>query len=635
MSIPFACRVRAERSPRHLGFCLGCILVGVLIGGNTTPASAQEVVLPVEDFDRLWLSAHQEDEDPEPALDVAFESAEVEVDVGTGGVTARYRLVVATFTERSVRFDLPPAGGWTDADWTGVAEGASGTLVATDDGDDQVEIRGRGRHEVRLEAAQALREDDASRQGERRFTVGLPESAALHVSLVAPGATEVTSPGASWRRSGVASDRWVLHSWSGGATSLDVRLRDGSGRDDPARRDLRFEAVASTRVDLGRLRSRGTARIQAEVWQGVLTELVASVPAGWDVVGVDGRGVADWNLSEATPEGTSTLRLETGAPIHGRFEALIGLSGPGVDTDDEVAAPLVRVAGATRQQLESVVRLEGDGILSLVDPGSGHEPSASSAGGAQDGEQGGVQDGLRLAVADGAHPPSWSVRWADGTDVLALQVDRLLVNVMVGLPETPGGVTRAFYRLWTEVRSSGAGRLELDLPGARVVKVQRDGVLFRTGRGAGGWQVPLTVDTKPQVVQLDLVAVVRWPDGDGILELPLPRLNAPAAKVEVKIALPAEARAYRLAEAARRGSASAPPGLAGSGTGTIGAAGQLALGQQALSNQAVRVRAIQADPFLEPPIGFVQLTASWSALSATPGPLRIEVEADRPDRDWM
>lgn len=52
-------------------------------------------------------------------------------------------------------------------------------------------------------------------------------------------------------------------------------------------------------------------------------------------------------------------------------------------------------------------------------------------------------------------------------------------------------------------------------------------------------------------------------------------------------------------------------------------------------NQAIRVRSTTADQFLDAPASFHEMEAAWSALSPTPGPLRIEVDSHRLDKEWM
>ena len=79
-------------------------------------------------------------------------------------------------------------------------------------------------------------------------------------------------------------------------------------------------------------------------------------------------------------------------------------------------------------------------------------------------------------MADAARPPLWEAAWAERTEVLAAQVDRLLVDVAMG------EAGKASYQLWAEVRNRGAQQLTLTLPaGFELAVGHRDGVTVVPG----------------------------------------------------------------------------------------------------------------------------------------------------------
>ena len=86
----------------------------------------------------------------------------------------------------------------------------------------------------------------------------------------------------------------------------------------------------------------------------------------------------------------------------------------------------------------------------------------AGARGARGGPPAGLVEGGRRPPLRGggrpARPPLWEAAWAERTEVLAAQVDRLLVDVAMG------EAGKASYQLWAEVRNRGAQQLALTLP---------------------------------------------------------------------------------------------------------------------------------------------------------------------------
>ncbi|MFP5287131.1 MAG: hypothetical protein ACLGI9_15425, partial [Thermoanaerobaculia bacterium] len=133
-----------------------------------------------------------------------------------------------------------------------------------------------------------------------------------------------------------------------------------------------------------------------------------------------------------------------------------------------------------------------------------------------------------------------------------------------------------------------------------------------------------------QVIHLAGLLPVQLPKGKGQIELPLPALSAPAARIEVRLVLPG-GREYSL-EASRAGSIGPPPGHAARSARRDEVLSANRIAQQVLSIPGAEATA--SNLFPRPP-GFHQIQAAWSALSPTPGPLAVRVENDKEDLEWF
>jgi hypothetical protein len=289
---------------------------------------------------------------------------------------------------------------------------------------------------------------------------------------------------------------------------------------------------------------------------------------------------------------------------------------------DAFATPLLIPEGSARTSLLAKAELKSDGNLTLADMGSLRTASETAAARLPASLR--TAGGQLFAVADPTRPPRWVAEWAERAEVLASQVDRLLVDVAVG----ESG--RASYQLWAEVRNRGSQQLTLVLPaGFELASARLDGAAVTPGTAAGGGlSVPLLSQEAAQVVHLSGLLPLALPRDDGTLQVPFPALSAPAARVEVRVVLPG-GHSYELADATRAGSISQPPVT----TVRKPAAG-MARQVDAQVNSSLRstpeTAAVPA-LFAVPP-GFTEIAAAWSALSATPAPLalRTEVEKERP-----
>src|SRR5215203_263347 len=573
----------------RLTFFLGLTIVSALVAG------AQEVKLPLAEYEGLRARANPSP-DPEAAPPAPFALELADFDVQAGPESAR--------VVQALRFTL------YDDQWQTVPLGEVGSFIRADFGGGEgrvqmvekgwaLQVRGRGRHEVKLESVVAVTRDETATRPTWRFGLRTPLAAVVRGRLEAPAGVEDVDPQGPVLVDRVAGGGWRFVAPAGQEVGWTL-----SGKAVVPRRaqlPLRFEATSSTASTLLHTRFKVLGWVEVRVAQGRLETLRLPIPAGLKVVSVRGP-VADWKIDG------ETLAVTPLAPVEGSLAIELDLAG---DPRDRFTTPLLIPAGSSRTVLLAKAFLQGDGILSLTDPGAARAPDEREAARLPAALT--SASGRLFAVADAARPPAWEAAWAERTEMLAAQIDRLLVDVAVG------EAGRASYQLWAEVRNRGAQQLSFSLPaGFELVEARRDGVPVAPGvAGAGAFAVPLLTQEATQVVHLLGVVPFPLPGEGGAFEVPLPALSAPAAKVEVRVVLPG-GRAYELADAARAGMVAPPPQAAQRQTANF-------MAQQVA--WAPRAAAATASPSLFPcPPGFVQVGAAWSALSANPSALALRAK---------
>jgi hypothetical protein len=476
-------------------------------------------------------------------------------------------------------------------------------------------VRGRGRREVRLESAVQVTHDETATRPTWRFDLRFPAAAVVRGRIEAPATVEEldaegyglvspAAPGAAgaWTFVALPSSevRWTLS----GKAVIPQR----------AQLPLRYEATSSTSSTLSRTRLQVLGWIEARVAQGRLETLRVPVPAGLEVTDVHGP-TAGWKVEKGV------LIVTPLAAVEDKLAVEIDLTGA---PQEKLTTPLLIPEGSARTSLLARASLKEGGLLTLVNPGSARAADDREVARLPENQKSGT---VRLfAVADAARPPLWEATWAEGTEVLAAQVDRLLVDVVVG----ESG--KASYQLWAEVRNRGTQQLTLTLPpGFELAAGFRDGVAVEPGASGGSLSIPLLTREAAQVVHLEGVIPLDFPKGDGTFAVILPSLSAPAARVEVRVIVPT-GRGYELAEKARAGQVSSPPGAVERKPVT-GLAAQ-ANTQIAYVGPA-NARETKAPALFNIPPGFQIVEAAWSALSATPPPLSIRVEREKEKQEWF
>jgi hypothetical protein len=583
----------------------------VLAAVSAVSARGQEVTLPLTQFEELRSRANPKPDDPAPPpARFALESADLEIAVGASSARIVQKLVLSVFTDTWERVPLGEAGSFTSARFGGL----EGRVEVGKEGW-ALQVHGRGRHEVSLESVVPVRRDETSTRPASSFSLLLPPAAVLRGKLAAqPGIEEVTLGGKGLIRGGAeGSGSWTFVASFDKTENVTFTLFGLRTLPERAQLPLRFDATSATAVILSRTQLRVRGWVEARVAQGQLKELRIPVPAGLQIVSVNGP-IAGWDVTEGT------LVITPPEPVEGTLAVELELSG---EPRPAFTSPVLTPEGSRRTLHLIKAALQGDGTLTLVEAGAVRSPEDSetsrlppslhSAGGQ-----------FRVAV-DPAKPPRWEAEWAGETEVLAVQVDRLLLDVAVG----ESG--RAVYRLWAEVRNRGAQQLVFAMPaGFELSTARRDGEEVTVGSAAGGLAVPLLTREAAQAIHLDGVLPFTLPPGKkGDLTLPLPALSAPAARIEVRLVLPG-GRTYRLADPSRSGPVQGPPQGA-----PVAAATSNALAAQ-MKTSSVRSGSSGTLPgmFLVP-TGYQEVTAAWSALSASPAPLVLHVETTREATPWM
>lgn len=593
------------RTPRTSIFIFIFTIITTL---GVLTSAAQEVKLPLAEYEKLRSrSGPAPDPAAPPPAPFALELADFEVKAGPESARVLQTLRFTLYDDGWRTVPLGETGSFIRADFGGM----EGRVRLAEKGGWSLEVRGRGRHEVKLESVLAVARDETATRPTWRLGLKAPAAAVVRGRLEVPEGVEDVDP-----EGAVLVDRLSAGGWRFVAPAgAEVRWTLSGKAVVPRRAQLplRFEATTATASTVLHTRFRVLGWVEARVAQGRLEGLRVPIPAGLKVVNV--RGPVDWKM-----EGETTLALTPLSPVEDSLAVEMDLTG---DPRDRFATPLLIPEGSSRTTLLGKAFLQGDGILSLTDSGAARVPDEREAERLPEALR--SASGRLFAVTDPARPPVWEAAWAERTEMLAAQVDRLLVDVSVG------EAGRASYQLWAEVRNRGAQQLSLALPaGFELVEARRDGTAVAPGiahgTAGGAVAVPLLTQEATQVVHLLGVVPFPLPQAGGAFEVPLPALSAPAARVEVRVVLPG-GRSYELADATRAGAVGGPPQAAARATDNV-------MARQVSWSPRPASATLNASLFPCPP-GFTQIGASWSALSATPSPLSLRAKDGKEKVQWF
>ncbi|HZF09715.1 MAG TPA: hypothetical protein VFE33_13070 [Thermoanaerobaculia bacterium] len=579
------------------------------------PVRAQEVTLPLSRYEELRTRANPEATPlPLPPAPFALEVADLTITASPAAARVVERLTLTLYAPGWQTVPLGPqeSSGSFVAARLGDLEGR---VVVGKDGSSLV-VRGSGRHQVELESVLPVSRDETATRPTWKIALRPPAAAVVRGHLAAPKEIEEVAVEGEGLARRLPEGGWEVVGAPGAA--LDLTLRGRPILPERATLPLRFEATAATETVLSRTKLTVHGWIEARIAQGRLEQLVVPLPEGLAPVAVTGP-LAGWNVL------SGKLVITPLAPAETSLAVELDLTGP---PRDRFASPTLVPEGSASTRLYARAALAGDGLLDL-EPGAAR--IADEAEVARLPASFKSAQGRLLAIPDPARPPRWAASWAEKTEVLAAQIDRLRVDVLVG----ESG--RASYELWAEVRNRGAQQLTFTLPaGFELAAGARNGLEIATGVAGtpGTLAVPLTAGEGAQVVHLKGLVPLALPNGGGDLAVPLPGLSAPAARVEMRLLLPG-GRAYTLADETRAGAVAAPPSATAPNVPNASATGATLnnLSQQVLA--AGRPSGAAGAPPLPTPFGFAEVQAVWSALSAAPAPLVLHVKSAKEKDSWF
>lgn len=591
---------------RTAALLLAAALTGSVASGP--PAGAQTVRLPLADFEALRQRATLASDPAVPPSPWALQSADLEIRVGSDSAEVKQELDLLLLDPAPQSVPVRVSGALTGAR----LETPGGRLVAGPAGA-LLSTTGAGRQRLTVESIVTVASQSEAARPTWRLELANPGAAAVRGRLVAPEAVAEAelAGGVAWREADgswgfVADPRAAALSWTLRGRALGIAREE---------RDLRFSTVIATAATISRTRIRADCAVDVRVEQGELATLRLAIPPGFDVVRVTGPELG-WKRDGGE------LIVAPFEPIRGGAAFQVTLSAP---PSTELASPVVAASGARAQELFARTGVAGDGLVELLDGGTSRAATAPEVARIPTAVREGA--GRWLALPDAASPPRWRTEWAEGTSVLAAQVERLLVEYTVGASG------RAGLRLWAEVRNRGQERLAISLPpGFAWLAASRDDEPIAPALGTdGALEVPLAADEALQVVRLAGQLPAAWSGGAGILDLAIPAFSAPVARVEVRALLPA-GRAYVLTEPSRAGPVSPPP------RAVRAERLRASLSSNAIARQmsGIDLAVVPESDRLAPrPTGAVELTAAWSALTAAPAPLSITVHEEREARPWF
>ena len=597
--------------------------VVLLIAWTVWPAYAQEVTMPLKAFDALRAKAKAvEAVETEAPVPWALERVDLQMHLRGEAVHTRQIADLVLWSEGWQDVPLPLVGSPMEVDWGGL-EGRlhiPGSLAEA-----VLKVRGAGRHRVEIRSVTNLQTAEDAERSTRFWQLKSPMAGAVGGFIQLEHAEQEVSFGNGLRVAPVqglltATEISGRHDLAL-AQGREITLRVLGPRVAPDLNNLppRWNYELSSTLEVGRTGVSLSAFVVLNVLQGRLESSDFAIPEGFEVASVEGDDQG-WDVKDGI------LTVFWQKRDYG-FTIQVEMKGTARDRlDDPILRP---IQGEVRRHLISATT-RGDGLLELENAevlrSATHEDKRAVGVG------GDLFAGRAFALKDPSTGPVWTVVWADSARVLSTQIDRLLIDVLVGRSG------RAAYQFWAEVRNRGSGLLKIRPPrGFQWVSASRDGSplvpgLSQAGTSQGdGESLAIAVDSGDQSRAIHLLGSIDLPlpDRDGVLKVPIPELSAPVARVEVRVSLPPGA-GYKLREPSRRGAVGLPPRQ------EIDRENLLQTNQMASQlAQYVPETAVSEGELWLVPSGFSQVQAVWSALSPTPQPLQIVVETEREGSSWF
>ena len=580
------------------------LLAWGVFAGAAGMLEAQEVRLPLERYDELRSRASaRPQEPPEPTVLVAFEEAVLEIEAGETRARILQRLTVSVAGDAWQDLPLPALGTYISADLGGV-DGVLRSGAAP-----SLRLRGEGRHLLLLESVVPVLADETAVRPTWHLELDLPRAGVVRGRIEVEGAVEeIEGSAGAVVLPGERPSIWQLA--AGAGETIRLTLLGQARGPERSRQPLRFETTAALASELRRTATKLDAWLSLRIRQGSLESVRVPLPSGFELVDIRGASLGGWVVEDGA------ALIQPAVPMTEAWNLELRFAGPPFETFE---SPVLAPDGSERLEIYSKTSVRGDGLLDLLDSAASRRAEGREEARLPDAfrEAGGLTQVLDVA----GPPPRWSLTWADGSEVLAAQIDRLQVEVLLG----ESG--KAFYQLWAVVRSSGASSFRIVPPaGFELNASRRDGEDFRAGRDGEALALPLRRAETPQVIYLAGLIPAPLPTGKGIFAVDLPSFSIPVAKVAVRVLSPGDLRA-RLTDETRRGAFGSLPGWTA---------------EARLPALALHLRGGEGASDVSPPSartpvpdGYQSLEAVWSALSPEPSDLVLELDRPAVDKEWF
>lgn len=560
-------------------------------------AFAQEVTLPLGEYEALRERAAPRDVvAPTLAAPIVLESAIVEVLVGRDNARVTTNLTLAIYQDGWQELELPPGGNLTSVELGGLEGRLSASASSEPEGERVLSCRGPGRYTLRLVSVVPVVPDRSAARPTRSLDLTFPwagtvtgtigsdvdtDEIELLVGALADGASGPGGTGFIGEPGGAFRARLL------GETDGTVE------RDRDRDLSLLFEASSFAMTHVRRSRIDVIGFLELDVVQGRMRQVELPVPSDMDVLAVESPTGAElgWDL-----DADGGLVVRFAEPVIGVVPLRLSFarSFAAGESLERFLAPLIAARNASRMLLVSGLSADEDGIPILLRASSGRRATEEDLEFLPESEA--PKSASLFVVRDPVSPPEWRVEWAelDPTTVLASQVDRLVVDALVG------EAGRVAYQYWAVVRSPGASTLTFTPPPEfELIAADRSGRPITAARTAEGLVVPLAAGSEAQVLRISgIVRATELPER-GELVIPIPALSAPVARVEVRAVVPGERR-YEIES----------------------------------EGFETRIGAAPTGTWFSIPSSHRVVTASWAALDTRPSPLEIRVRSEREKRRW-
>ena len=153
----------------------GCAAGLTVLVACAWAAGAQQVTLPLPQYEELRSRANPAaEEPPAPPAPYALESADFAIMAGATSARITQTLVLSIYADGWQRVPLGEAGSFTSARFGDL----EGRVEVKDDGW-ALQVKGRGRHEVKLESVVPVRRDETAIRPAWSFKVRFPPAAVV------------------------------------------------------------------------------------------------------------------------------------------------------------------------------------------------------------------------------------------------------------------------------------------------------------------------------------------------------------------------------------------------------------------------------------------------------------------------